>query len=190
MAVAHRIAPVLTIKDIKRFWAHVSFNHDGCCPWVMKPLASGYGQFTIADQFYRAHAIARYLATGEWPGNLLTCHSCDNPLCCRPSHLWLGTHADNHRDRNNKGRQAKGDNNGSRLHPECLARGDCNGSRRYPERLMRGESHHHAKLTSSQVQELRILKTAGHSAKKLAIKFGISSTHVHRLVRGELWGHI
>jgi hypothetical protein len=56
----------------------------------------------------RAHRVAWEIYCGEIPNNLHVLHTCDNPLCVKPDHLWLGTQADNMRDKALKGRQRPG----------------------------------------------------------------------------------
>ncbi|MGH7024521.1 MAG: HNH endonuclease signature motif containing protein [Caulobacteraceae bacterium] len=53
-----------------------------------------------------AHRLAWELANGPIPDGLLILHKCDNPVCCNPDHLFLGTAADNHADCAAKGRAA------------------------------------------------------------------------------------
>ena len=59
---------------------------------------SGYGRFKVQGIRYEAHRIAYFLHNKKDPKELLVCHSCDNPACCNPKHLWLGTSKDNIQD--------------------------------------------------------------------------------------------
>lgn len=95
-----------TIKE--RFWSKVDkSNLDGC--WIWKASLSGqngYGFFRIgkAEGCTTAHRFSYTLEKGIIPQGMLVCHSCDNPKCVNPNHLFLGTHRDNAIDRKNKGR--------------------------------------------------------------------------------------
>ena len=80
----------------------------GCHLWVAGRKASGYGTITVARRKVLAHRLSWELANGPIPDGMCVLHRCDNPPCVNPDHLFLGTHADNSRDRNEKGRQARG----------------------------------------------------------------------------------
>jgi len=90
---------------------------------------------------WQAHRLVWEKFYGSIPEGLCVMHKCAVPACVRPDHLELGTRADNNRDRAAKGRTARGDRHGFRLHPEKVARGDRNGSRTHPEKVARGDKH-------------------------------------------------
>lgn len=122
------------------FWRKVNLSGE-CWMWTSGVSPKGYGLFTIAGKTHRANRYAWELENGPVPSSMLVCHNCDTPGCCRPSHLYLGTAADNQADKVAKGRQLKGDNHPMHLHPEYRARGDRHGSHTHPERWARGDRH-------------------------------------------------
>ena len=160
----------------------------GCWLWTASKFPNGYGQIGIGGRNRYAHRVSHELYVGPIPDGMLVCHTCDIPLCVNPSHLWLGTHADNMSDRNKKGRQAAGNKHGARLHPERLAHGDNNGARLYPERMPRGEQHSGAKLTAVDV--LAIRATVGLTQKHLGLKYGVAQTQISRILSGKKWPHL
>ena len=86
-----------------RFWAKVERRGgDECWLWLGACDSAGYGRTTKAA--IPAHRLAWELTFGEDPGDLFVCHHCDNPPCCNPAHLFLGTSGDNSRDSVAKGR--------------------------------------------------------------------------------------
>ncbi len=64
----------------------------------------GYGIFSMGGKLIAAHRYAWILAHGEIPEGMIVCHHCDNPPCCNPNHLFIGTHKDNSDDMMGKGR--------------------------------------------------------------------------------------
>ena len=85
-----------------RFWSKVDKSGD-CWIWTGATNKKGYGQFKIAGKQNASHRVSYILTKGEI-GELFVCHTCDNPSCVNPSHLWLGTCKDNHQDRERKKR--------------------------------------------------------------------------------------
>lgn len=159
-----------------------------CWLWDAGCSGKGYGQFWDGERLRGAHRVAFELYIGTVPCGLHVLHKCDVPRCVNPAHLWLGTNADNMADRDNKGRQARGDANGARLHPERLARGESHYSRLHPERRPRGESHAKAKLTQADV--LAIRAAVGRTQRQLAAEFLVSHQQIGRIRRRELWQHV
>jgi hypothetical protein len=109
--------------------------------------------------------MSYYLHYGIDPGKLCVCHTCDNPKCCNPNHLWLGTQTDNNLDMVEKGRQ-RGKNE-------------------------RGEKNTSAKLTDKKVKEIRRLYMAGKTTQTaLAAKYGVSIATIHYVATRKTWTHV
>jgi len=104
------------LKTPASFWADVdrSGGLDACWPWARKSrLPKGYGLVGYRRARWQSHRLAYFLATGHHPGKLCVMHHCDNPPCCNPAHLSLGTVRDNTLDMISKGRNrpARGERN-------------------------------------------------------------------------------
>jgi transcriptional antiterminator len=88
---------------------------------------------------------------------MCVCHTCDNPPCCNPAHLWLGSQQDNTRDRHAKGRTLK------------------------------GTTQPNAKLTEAQVIEIRLRHQLGCSLHQLEREYPVSRAQIRRIVQGKKW---
>lgn len=86
----------------------------GCWVWSGRRNAKGYGIFPFAGRDLGAHRVAYEIWNGEIGESSFVLHRCDNPPCVNPSHLLLGTHAENMADRDAKGRLVRisGEKNG------------------------------------------------------------------------------
>jgi hypothetical protein len=142
------------------FWVNVK-NENECWPWLGKLNQWGYGRYRLNGFFGMAHRIAYEKTTGQNIKGLIAMHICDNPQCCNPKHIALGTHADNQADKVAKNRQAKGETNGQSI------------------------------LTEQQVIEARYkYKTTKDTYKKLADKYGVCKDAMQKAIRGINWKHI
>jgi transcriptional regulator with XRE-family HTH domain len=158
MSAPRPIAP-LTLADEARFWAKVSKGEE-CWEWRGTTHKDGYAQFMVAGAWYPAHRVSYTLALGPIPDGLLVCHKCDVRRCVRPDHFFLGTDADNARDKVEKGRQ------------------------------QRGEAVHLAKLTEADVVKARGMVAAGMSRTDVAGLLGVSREAVTFAVAGKHWKHV
>ena len=84
----------------------------GCIEWNLFRDKDGYGQLKVRKKTRLAHRISYELSVGPIPPGLQVLHRCDNPPCCNPSHLFLGSHYDNKKDEIEKGRHNFGEKNG------------------------------------------------------------------------------
>lgn len=162
-----------------KFWAGVDVTGgtDGCWLWrkaVLHP--DGYGMWSIRlakarTVTWRAHRLAWALIHGNIPGDMMVCHRCDNPPCCNPAHLFLGTNTDNVRDMISKGRQNY-----------LIAKSHAP--------LVWGEKHPNAKLTDAAVRSFRSRYRAGEKITPLAAELGMSTTALKAALVGRTWKHV
>jgi DNA-binding transcriptional regulator YiaG len=139
-----------------QFWAQVAKQPNGCWVWQgVKRL--GYGMVYIDGHSTGAHRVAWRLLRGPIPAGLFVCHACDNPPCCNPDHLFLGTPADNMAD--------------------CVRK----------QRHARGERIASAKLTAQDIDAIRQRAANGATDKDLAAAFGVSESHIAHVVAGRVW---
>lgn len=139
---------------------------DSCWEWAGQINDKGYGIFAVklADGSRTgpyAHRVSWELSCGSIPPGLFVCHHCDNPPCVNPSHLFLGTPADNARDCQLKGRHARS--------------------------AARGEKHPSAKLTRAQAVEIFRRAKNGERQRSLGDEFGINRQTVSKIAARQRW---
>lgn len=190
--------PKITAKDVDRFWAKTQPRPDGCIVWTGH-LNRGRGTFTFScgsrtdKKHILAHRVSATLKFGNIPDGQVVCHTCDNPSCVNPDHLFLGTQKDNVQDCINKGRfNCSGLQIGwGKTHKSF---GDKNGTRLHPEKIAKGESHPFSIVTEAQVREIRRLKAEGVAVKEIAEEFskriGVGIDTIRQIAYRSSWKHI
>ncbi len=152
----------------ERFWSKVdrSGGNDSCWLWTAATLQSGgYGVVSFRHAPYRAHRVAWELANGrEIPFGLHVLHSCDNPPCCNPAHLRIGTNTENIRDRMERGRSKGG--------------------------APFGERNSRSKLTDTDVIAIRASAQAGSTIGELSESYNVTRQAIWLIVTRKNWRHI
>jgi len=104
--------PETEMNVLDRFWKKVNklgnkepHMETRCWVWTASQRGHGYGGIGYKGRTVRAHRLSWILHNGDIPKGLCVLHACDNRLCVRPEHLWLGSHKDNAEDRDEKGRR-------------------------------------------------------------------------------------
>lgn len=152
-------------RAVKRFWSSVDKNglvmphmDTSCWIWIKGTNVYGYPIFNFNYKQYRSSHFAYelennvYLSSGEQLN-----HICDNKVCVRPFHLYIGTQQENIQDRNNRGRQAKGSNHGK------------------------------AVLTENRVRNIRKLYSDGHRQIDIAQTLELPRYLVWQIVHNKTW---
>jgi len=155
-----------------RFWSKVDkdgpeVTHvDGlgpCWLWAAALDKDGYGKLRVGGRMLSAHRVSYELHNEPIPNGMCVCHCCDTRLCVNPTHLFLGTVADNNRDMTIKGRQD-------------AARGEASGT---------------AKLTEADVLSIRAQHAKGGvSQGALAKLFGVDQANISCIISRKRWAHV
>jgi hypothetical protein len=103
----HIVATYKDIYPIDRFSQKTIRKENGCIEWTGVCTKEGYGSISINNRKIRTHRFAYNYYIGDIPEGLLVCHHCDNPRCCNPQHLFLGTNQDNADDKVRKNRHPR-----------------------------------------------------------------------------------
>ena len=159
-----------SVEDIRRFWARVE-RGDGCWTWQgPRSSRANWGPYGVFNwkrdgkqRQERAHRFMWLVTYSELPKGLHVCHHCDNPLCVRPEHLFLGTDADNMADKCAKGRQSCGT--------------------QFKASVRR-------KLTEADVRRIIALCRAGKGHREVAERFSVTRATVTYIMLGKTWKHV
>lgn len=145
--------------EVDSFWSKVD-KSDSCWVWTAGTGRGGYGIISINAYPVKAHRFSWLLHKGEIPNGLGVLHTCDNPRCVKPDHLFLGTTVDNVKDRDSKNRQCQ------------------------------GESHSDAKLSKEQVTEIRRVYVKGcrkNGVRPLARRYKVCRSSMRSIVTRKTW---
>jgi len=135
----------------------------GCLLWIGRTTKDGYGEFKIGGRYVRAHRFAWELEHGTIQAGSHALHRCDNRPCVRVDHLYLGSNADNVRDRVLRGRT---------------------------QRIF-GEKKPAAKLTDDDVRTIRVrYAEGGVGLRPLAAVFGVTYHLIQLIVKRRAWRHV
>lgn len=149
-----------TVQDaIDKINAMKVITPSGC--WeVTKSLAKGYPMIKVMGKQWRCSRFYYTYVHGPIPEGMFVCHTCDNPLCVNPEHLFLGTPRDNHQDMVSKGR----------LKPP------------------KGETHWSTDLTVEDVVRIREAYAQGNVTQyELADKYNVTVGAINCMVLGLTW---
>ena len=152
------------LKRLKlSFDKYVIRNENGCWDWKGS-LSKKYGSLQYGGKYksISAHRASWLIHKGEIPTGIFICHTCDNPICTNPEHLFLGTAIDNVRDMIKKGRK----------------------------RILRGEKANGAKLTEKEVIKIKELLQDNKSLTFIAKIFGVHIVTIHDIKYKKTWNHI
>lgn len=143
-------------------WKNVKIKRsDECWEWTKYKLKNGYGEMGINNKVYLVHRIVYEQIYGYIPDGLYILHKCNNPSCCNPKHLYLGTQKDNMKQMSEDGRSARGEKSSS------------------------------AKLKVEDVLEIRKLySTEKYYHWELGEMFGVSRQQITKILNNQNWKHI
>lgn len=147
-----------TIDPVVNYWSKVIISETGCWGWTAG-LNRGYGCFGYKGKAVAAHRFSWEHHFGPIPARMSVLHKCDNPICSRPDHLFLGTRAENNKDRAAKGRTVT--------------------------QMVPGERHPAAKLNWDAVREIRQGRKAPY--KHLMAKYGVSKSLICAVRNHQIW---
>lgn len=135
-------------------------TEDDCWIWNLAKDKDGYGHLKWHGQMTKAHRVSFTVYCGDIPDGYVVCHSCDNPPCINPRHLFVGTDQDNADDSVAKNRRAVGSKNGMTT------------------------------LTEEDVVVIRELMAGSAYYKDVQEQFGISTAALFKITTGAYWAHV
>lgn len=146
------------------FWSRCVPRPSGCLEWQGSRNRDGYGRAPWGGSRVLAHRVAWTIAVGVIPAGMFVCHRCDNPPCCNPDHLFVGTNRDNMRDARAKGRTRNGG--------------------------LRGSRHGRARLTEADIPVILGSLASGVSRAALGRRYGVQYQTISKIAAGKIWRHV
>lgn len=196
-------------KDLKRFESKYTIEENGCWVWN-KTGKNKYGMFWLKGKKRSAHRSSYEHYKETIDNGLFVLHTCDEPACVNPNHLFLGKHLDNMKDMLSKGRQAKGHRNhhcklsedevlevlnmegsyediGHKFNVNRATVGYIKTGKLWSH--ITGITYHRKHLTKEEL--LEITKLIGiMKSIDIAERFGVSKQTISSIRTGNTWSHI
>lgn len=141
---------------------------NGCWIWTGARRTSGYGVFKLNGKAESAHRVSYKLFKGDIPPGVFVCHTCDNPICVNPDHLFLGTASDNMMDAQSKGRL---------VIPEGI-------------RFKKGHIPNFTTITKEQAVQVKLMIKKGMRNKDISEITGINYQTIVDIKRGKSFRNI
>ena len=147
-------------ERIINFYQSKVIKKTGCWEWKGSLDKDGYPQICAGHTKAKGHRVSYEIHKGEILDGLHVCHTCDNPTCTNPEHLWLGTKKDNEIDKKKKNRVSK------------------------------GENRWNSKLKDSNIVEIRYKLSIGVSGSRLAKDYNVTNMVISSIKNGKTWKHV
>ena len=159
--MSHTKEPWKDDAFVSRFWSRVDVKSESeCWEWTRGTTSDGYGVFHFGNSSIRTHRFSFQQHFGQIREHDCVCHTCDNPKCVNPSHLWVGTRADNNADKEAKQRG---------VHPD----------------QSNGEGNTNASITTPEVIAIKVMARKGMPQARIAAFIGVSNAAVCMIVQGD-----
>lgn len=183
---------ILSTQELEEFFIKCKPGLPGEC-WERNGEPK-YSKIRLGKRRLQTHRASYAAHNGSVPENMCVLHSCDNPPCWNPEHLFTGTNMDNSQDAIAKGRISRGEQHGL-LTKSKIPTGDNSAWMKHPwrnnpELIPRGNQNKASVTNEQTVREIRIRRLNGEMIADLIEKYGISQTQMYRIINGEMWKHV
>lgn len=148
------------VDAVKAYLDARSVDVGGCRVWNTDNTSNRYGWVSSGNINQSAHSLSYEINVGSIPDGMNVLHRCDNGLCIRPEHLFLGSHAENMADKVAKGRQVKGDRVNT------------------------------SKLNEEAVIEIRRRLSDGDGHRDIALEYNVDESTIRAIRDGKTWKHL
>lgn len=169
--------------DVQSIIKDLVYDTDKCIQTIYPQVKEGYGvlQRVVGKEGkrkrFRTHRVSQVIFNREIRDGEIVCHTCDNPACINPKHLWAGTDLDNQMDKVRKDRQAKGEKNGRYIDGRTSA----------PKPVPEFKTLFSRKLSKDEVVKIKYMILKGIPLPKISKEFNVKETVIRDISCGRTY---
>lgn len=187
--ILDRLKTLTGEAEANRFSKFVSKSSDNdCLIWIGSVKGDkGRPAFQMGKKSVYSSRYIYSKLIGDIPDGTMVCHTCDNPLCVNPAHLFLGSAMDNAKDMANKGRGWWQVSSSDEVRERMIS---AKSIQVESGKVARGSMFRKSNITEADIPIIRSRAANGESQRKLAREYGVGQSNICQIVTRRIWAHV